>query len=203
MPLTVLLARGMLRCGNKPLPALKGYVAMRRLFQSIALAGSLIAGASVSASANTIVMGDTVKTIDTAIDQVSASFTVTGTELFDVVSGSQFNWSRFTILVNTTPNPLTTLINFSVFPVGTGMGTSSIAGSGDLGPGTYYITVEAESGSSFPLSGFGIFSAYNTTFNIAATPLPSTWTMLIAGFVGLGFLAYRGTKKGSAGFAAT
>lgn len=31
-----------------------------------------------------------------------------------------------------------------------------------------------------------------------ATPLPSTWTMLIAGFVGLGFLAYRGTKKNAA-----
>jgi hypothetical protein len=35
-----------------------------------------------------------------------------------------------------------------------------------------------------------------------ATPLPSTWTMLIAGFVGLGFLAYRGTKKNTAALAA-
>ena len=34
---------------------------------------------------------------------------------------------------------------------------------------------------------------------LSATPLPSTWTMLIAGFVGLGFFAYRGTKKNSAG----
>ncbi len=34
-----------------------------------------------------------------------------------------------------------------------------------------------------------------------ATPLPSTWTMLIAGFVGLGFVAYRGTKKGAAALA--
>jgi hypothetical protein len=33
------------------------------------------------------------------------------------------------------------------------------------------------------------------------TPLPSTWTMLIAGFVGLGFFAYRGSKKGSAAIA--
>jgi hypothetical protein len=29
----------------------------------------------------------------------------------------------------------------------------------------------------------------------AATPLPSTWLMLLSGFVGLGFFAYRGTKK--------
>ncbi len=35
-----------------------------------------------------------------------------------------------------------------------------------------------------------------------ATPLPSTWTMLIAGFLALGFFAYRGTKKGSAAIAA-
>ena len=39
-------------------------------------------------------------------------------------------------------------------------------------------------------------------FSSSATPLPSTWLMLIAGFVGFGFLAYRGTKKSSAALAA-
>jgi hypothetical protein len=38
--------------------------------------------------------------------------------------------------------------------------------------------------------------------NLSATPLPSTWTMLIAGFIGLGFFASRRTKKGSAAIAA-
>jgi len=33
---------------------------------------------------------------------------------------------------------------------------------------------------------------------VTTTPLPSTWTMLIAGVVGLGFLAYRGSKKRTA-----
>ena len=37
---------------------------------------------------------------------------------------------------------------------------------------------------------------------LAATPLPSTWTMLIAGFLGLGFLAYRGSNTGTAALAA-
>ena len=37
---------------------------------------------------------------------------------------------------------------------------------------------------------------------LTETPLPSTWPMLIAGFVGLGFFAYRGTKKKSAALAA-
>jgi hypothetical protein len=36
----------------------------------------------------------------------------------------------------------------------------------------------------------------------ATTPLPSTWLMLLSGFVGLGFFAYRGTKKNSAALAA-
>jgi hypothetical protein len=36
----------------------------------------------------------------------------------------------------------------------------------------------------------------------AATPLPSTLLMLLSGFIGLGFFAYRGTKKGSAALAA-
>jgi hypothetical protein len=32
-------------------------------------------------------------------------------------------------------------------------------------------------------------------WSLTETPLPSTWTMLIAGFAGFGFFAYRGTKK--------
>jgi hypothetical protein len=36
----------------------------------------------------------------------------------------------------------------------------------------------------------------------STTPLPSTWTMLIAGFVGFGFFAYRGTKKNAAALSA-
>ena len=33
---------------------------------------------------------------------------------------------------------------------------------------------------------------------LSQTPLPSTWTMLLAGFAALGFFAYRGSKKSSA-----
>jgi hypothetical protein len=36
----------------------------------------------------------------------------------------------------------------------------------------------------------------------ATTPLPSTWLMLLSGFVGLGYVAYRGTKKNAAALAA-
>ena len=36
----------------------------------------------------------------------------------------------------------------------------------------------------------------------ATTPLPSTWLMLLSSFIGLGFFAYRGTKKNAAALAA-
>jgi hypothetical protein len=40
------------------------------------------------------------------------------------------------------------------------------------------------------------------TFAAVVTPLPPTWTMLIAGFVGLGFFANRGSRKNAAALAA-
>ncbi len=42
----------------------------------------------------------------------------------------------------------------------------------------------------------------NVSISVTPTPLPSTWVMLIAGFMGFGFLAYRGTQKNSAAFVA-
>jgi choice-of-anchor C domain-containing protein len=38
--------------------------------------------------------------------------------------------------------------------------------------------------------------------DVSATPLPSTWSMLVIGFAGLGFFACRGNRKGSAAIAA-
>jgi hypothetical protein len=69
------------------------------------------------------------------------------------------------------------------------------------GGGTWevYVTLTAvPPPAADPYGGFEL-TAYNSPLDLpiptAATPLPSTWTMLIAGFVGLGFFAYRGTKK--------
>jgi hypothetical protein len=48
--------------------------------------------------------------------------------------------------------------------------------------------------------GNGTNTAYfdNLDFELTTTPLPSTWLMLLSGFVGLGFFAYRGTKRRTA-----
>jgi len=58
-------------------------------------------------------------------------------------------------------------------------------------------------------TGPSAYTIYNNSganeggvFALSASPLPATWTMLIAGLLGLGFVAYRGTKKGSAALAA-
>ena len=53
---------------------------------------------------------------------------------------------------------------------------------------------------------FAFYSPYTnnilaTSLSISQTPLPSTWTMLIAGFAGLGFVAYRGMKRRTAAIA--
>ena len=61
-------------------------------------------------------------------------------------------------------------------------------------------------GLTFPTSNSNgdlrLFAGPNFEFTAAATPLPSTWLMLLSGFVGLGFFAYRGTMKRTAAIAA-
>ena len=70
--------------------------------------------------------------------------------------------------------------------------------------GSYFFLIGAGPTNVSGLSGelhVGYWESYYSdnsgfqTLSITATPLPSTWTMLIAGFAGFGFLAYRGTKK--------
>src|ERR1019366_5807948 len=56
-------------------------------------------------------------------------------------------------------------------------------------------------GKGQSLAPFVLYPARDNV-TVDPTPLPSTWLMLISGFVGLGFLAYRGTKKNAVAFAA-
>jgi hypothetical protein len=55
------------------------------------------------------------------------------------------------------------------------------------------VGIDAYNGQYFP----GLWS-----LTAVATPLPSTWLMLLSGFVGLGFFAYRGAKKNASVLAA-
>lgn len=69
----------------------------------------------------------------------------------------------------------------------------------------YTYSFDTTGGSlAFSMAPDGIANIGNILDDVvlSETPLPSTWTMLIAGFVGFGFLAYRGRKKDSAALAA-
>ena len=103
-------------------------------------------------------------------------------------------------------------------------GTASIStGSIALAAGTYYLVLsnavtafdsalylDSNNGPSISyqcntaVSSCGDASVGSNSFQIignVVTPLPSTWLMLLSGFVGLGFFAYGGTKKNSAAIA--
>ncbi|MGO9327852.1 MAG: hypothetical protein ACLQJ0_07015 [Steroidobacteraceae bacterium] len=79
--------------------------------------------------------------------------------------------------------------------------TSSLSAINSTGSYGFFFTGAPGAYQEYQTGAGGSFTSivYST---VGATPLPSTWTMLIAGFAGLGFFAYRGTKKNSAAIAA-
>jgi hypothetical protein len=64
-----------------------------------------------------------------------------------------------------------------------------------VGPDSYYLSALSPGGGLYNPGDPGTLTA-------VASPLPSTWTMLIAGFVGVGFLAFGGKKRNVAATAA-
>jgi hypothetical protein len=56
-------------------------------------------------------------------------------------------------------------------------------------PGTLYFYTSSTTGHYYPMANS------NYSGSVAATPLPPTWTMLIAGIIGIGFLSSRRTRK--------
>ena len=71
------------------------------------------------------------------------------------------------------------IVSNFVFPLGTG-------------PGSLYSVTE-----KFAITATGNFlnGSANSTIDVAGAPEPSTWAMMLLGFVGLGFLGYRTSRK--------
>jgi hypothetical protein len=111
----------------------------------------------------------------------TAAFTANSLSIEDVTFSSASNWTQ--IFTASTPGFFSGLVltSDSFDPI-----SWSLSGN----------TLTVQWGGT-DTAGTGI-----ADFSFGTTPLPSTWTMLIAGFLGLGFFAYRGTKKGSAAIAA-
>jgi hypothetical protein len=106
---------------------------------------------------------------------------------------------------------------YSDMTAGDFAGTPAIGGffDGCAGGGLFYqpcpILQNGQTQSGIPLTEltdtYRDAGTMDVTFNdrgdvASAVPEPSTWAMLLIGFAGLGFFAYRGTKKRSAAFAA-
>jgi hypothetical protein len=76
----------------------------------------------------------------------------------------------------------------------TGFGTSLLSSAGAVLTGiAFTLTTQLTS-----TQGNGATTSYSGT--ITTTPLPPAWTMLFASLLGLGFMAYRGSKKQASAF---
>jgi hypothetical protein len=69
--------------------------------------------------------------------------------------------------------------------IGNPTGCQVLAGSALLDAGNYYLQISGIGGGS---AGYG---GNLTTAQIGAVPEPTTWAMMLIGFAGLGFMAYR------------
>jgi PEP-CTERM motif len=99
--------------------------------------------------------------------------------------------SSFTVTETTWVDPTNTK-----YGQGTQLGSKTFTGFGldqqglkVSGLTTYSVTEE------FDISALGSDTA-NSTINISAVPEPSTWAMMILGFMGVGFMAYRRKNQG-------
>jgi len=70
-------------------------------------------------------------------------------------------------------------------PNSCGLFCQTFGGSGFLSPGNYYLQI---AGIGLGTSGYG---GNLSVAGIGAIPEPSTWAMMILGFAGVGFMAYR------------
>ena len=70
-------------------------------------------------------------------------------------------------------------------PNSCGLFCQTFGGSGFLSPGNYYLQI---AGIGLGTSGYG---GNLSVAAVAAVPEPSTWAMMILGFAGVGFMAYR------------
>jgi hypothetical protein len=127
------------------------------------------------------VLGDAVTILGAVADPPNYNTSPDGEWYYDNVLYPTFNSPYGTVFDNPGLLLLNTVTNTDVNIFSAGNGAPYILGQS---PGQHqenlYESLTATNGS------------------LATTPLPSTWTMLIAGFVSLGFFAYRGTKKNAA-----
>jgi hypothetical protein len=109
-------------------------------------------------------------------------------------------------------------LSFTFNNYGTGAATTytafnasdAVVSSGDLQFVNDFTLINMVAGSGFTDLQFNnnnggdnwYYAVQELTYSVSSTPLPSTWTMLVGGLLGVGFFAYRGSKKNAAALAA-
>jgi hypothetical protein len=193
--------------------------------RSILLLGVLIAGGAVAGAgaANAAVVHDLVTFSATdfsssppgetpPVDPVTGSFTIT----FDPTQ--TYTDSTAGITLNSLNIPLDSALAFDYSPTGSGADELVVGGLAD---GACCLTISPAPSSDFYLhiitfttnptfqqlgyveAGGAYFYTTDETGTVSVTPItpgvpePSTWAMMLIGFVGLGFLGYRHTTKSS------
>jgi hypothetical protein len=107
-----------------------------------------------------------------------------------LTSGAAFSTKTFSMLVNSVYSVELTVSGYGGFTCTNEPScTQGVAGSASGSIDPFFTTTAT--GGQFEFSP-----------GVSATPLPSTWVMLLGGFVGLGFFAYRGSMKDSSALAA-
>lgn len=157
----------------------------------------------------------------------NVSGTVSG-EVYGLLDNS-VGYASTNVTVTSYPAGLTGLppAPFSVPAYAASIGQSVVANSFDVTNGV--VTIGSQYQVSVGYFDLNVYNYYNELFNpsgslgvanfngfnadgvngviftpapSSATPLPSTWTMLIAGLIGIGFMARRGSRRQSAALGA-
>jgi hypothetical protein len=179
------------------------------------LAASIIAASAASAQASTVLydltfnsQGSVVGTAQLALNLSSPTFSgtinssndsgfvsLTGTLLgdsFSVTSTSGFDNIFITSGI--------TLVNGNITSIVTPFGGGGIGASGPDSSGFFFFNQNGanagQPGLNFTFTPFGETTTNGTVSSVVeAVPEPSTWAMMILGFFGVGFVAYRRKAK--------
>jgi hypothetical protein len=194
----------------------RGVGSMNRFISGVALASTVVVGSALialPAQANTV--------WDVVGLGLDAVITVDGSNNIIKVTGTEGNGGAFPGFVDQIsgvlppPGPIgggTNADNDNIF-IPTGSPTTAyLTGNGfAFGLATQCNSTPGQClGGVLWADGGGVYTLFTGNWDsivsgavtFSETPLPSTWTMMIAGFVGLGFLAFRGAKKRSAALVA-
>jgi hypothetical protein len=165
-------------------------------------AGSLSYTGTITTDGHTGILGSTdISDWSLTITGYTATYTLTPSNSSIVFDGTSGLAATLTTLSWDTSSTITSQSDFS-FKLQNGFNRALVeySQSANYSPSVLSLDAQDAIGGLTFAKDLASFDTFGTA--PATTPLPSTWLMLLSGFVGLGFFAYRGTKKNAAALAA-